>query len=173
MLCSSEQGLAVSGLRLYLKAFISQSEILRDAYSGPQWTFNKPTSLKSPWLKAHTVIYEIKERNYIKPDVRLNFESSVLHVLLTTIFTPLPVPPFSGHTILPLQLWRNTPSASSVNWKWLSEHRAPGLYIKRSLSFGEQDWFDGVRQRSRPYDLRGVAAVGLTVETKQINFKLN
>ena len=172
MLCSSEQGLAVSGFCLFLKAFISLSEILRDAYSGPQWTFNQPTSLKSPLTESVYSNLQIKELNYIKPDVRLNFESSVLHVLLTTIFTPLPVPPFSGHTILPLQLWRNTPSASSVNWKRPSEHRPPGLHIKRSLSFGEQDWFDGVRQRSRPYDLRGVAAVGLTVETKQINFKL-
>ena len=80
------------------------------------------------------------------------------------------MPPFSGHTTF---YFHDTPSALSVNWKRLSEHRPPGLYIKRSLSFGEQDWFDGVRQRSRPYDLRGVAAVGLTVETKQISFKLN
>ena len=99
------------------------------------------------------------------PAVRINFESATLQVLLTTIFAPLCVPPFSGQTNFPLQAWRNNPSLPRVNWKCLSEHLLPDTNMMSSLSRGEQLLLDGARQRSKLFDFSGVGVVGLTVRT--------
>ena len=98
---------------------------------------NEKESQKIIETKQTVITIAIKKE---KKPACSNEASWAEHRLLTTNFARLRFS--SGHTIFPLQLWRNTPSEPNENWKCFSV-QSPST--SGSLSLGEQDLLEGVR----------------------------
>ena len=105
---------------------------------------NEKESQKIIETKQTVIIIAIKKGK--KPVVCSNEASWAEHRLLTINFARLRFS--SGHTIFPLQLWRNTPSEPNENWECFLV-QSPST--SGSLSPGEQDPLEGVRHF--PFDL--------------------